>query len=75
MSYRDIRNYVAIGDSLSEGLGDFAFEWFDNREGCGWTDRLATLLTIQAEETGSIFHYANLAIRGSKLAAHGQHRR
>ena len=67
MSYRDISNYVAIGDSLSEGLGDFAFEWFDNREGCGWTDRLATLLTIQAEDAGNSFHYANLAIRGSKL--------
>ena len=67
MTYGQIRNYVAIGDSLSEGLGDFAFEWFDNREGCGWTDRLAALLTIQAEERGNTFHYANLAIRGSKL--------
>lgn len=67
MNYGEIRNYVAIGDSLSEGLGDFAFEWFDNREGCGWTDRLATLLTIEAEDRGNTFHYANLAIRGSKL--------
>ncbi|MEO0024982.1 MAG: hypothetical protein RL196_1423 [Actinomycetota bacterium] len=67
MSYQEIRNYVAIGDSLSEGLGDFAFEWFDNREGCGWTDRLATLLTIQAEARGHKFHYANFAIRGTKL--------
>ena len=67
MNYGEIRNYVAIGDSLSEGLGDFAFEWFDNREGCGWTDRLATLLTIEAEARGGEFKYANFAIRGSKI--------
>jgi len=67
VNYGEIRNYVAIGDSLSEGLGDFAFEWFENREGCGWTDRLATLLTIEAESRGGVFKYANLAIRGSKL--------
>ena len=67
VTYGEIRNYVAIGDSLSEGLGDFAFEWFDNREGCGWTDRLAALLTIQAEARGIDFKYANFAIRGTKL--------
>jgi lysophospholipase L1-like esterase len=62
----NIRNYVAIGDSLSEGLGDFAFDWHLNREGCGWTDRLATMLTQQAQERGEDFRYANFAIRGSK---------
>ena len=67
MTYGEISNYVAIGDSLSEGLGDFAFEWFDNREGCGWTDRLATLLTSQAAARGQVLNYANFAIRGTKL--------
>lgn len=55
------RSYVAIGDSLSEGLGDFTFH--QQREHNGWTDRLAGLLSL--EVTG--FHYANLALRGSKM--------
>jgi lysophospholipase L1-like esterase len=59
------RSYVAIGDSLSEGLGDFEFDI--KRERAGWTDRLAALLAKQAETNGHEFHYANLAIRGSKL--------
>ena len=60
-----IRKYVAIGDSLSEGLGDWGFE--HNREGCGWTDRLAGLLGHEAAVRGMSFEYANLAIRGSKM--------
>jgi len=60
-----IRKYVAIGDSLSEGLGDWGFE--HSREGCGWTDRLAGLLGQQAAIYGQDFEYANLAIRGSKM--------
>jgi lysophospholipase L1-like esterase len=59
------RSYVAIGDSLSEGLGDFTFN--QKREHNGWTDRLAGLLSIEAEARGIDFHYANLALRGSKM--------
>ena len=55
------RSYVAIGDSLSEGLGDFTFN--QQREHNGWTDRLAGLLSFETHD----FHYANLALRGSKM--------
>ena len=58
-------SYVAIGDSLSEGLGDFNFE--TQREHNGWTDRLAALLSAEAKELGVDFRYANLALRGSKI--------
>lgn len=59
------RSYVAIGDSLSEGLGDFTFHL--TREHNGWTDRLAGILAQEAQDSGYEFHYANLALRGSKL--------
>ena len=58
-------SYVAIGDSLTEGLGDFDFE--QNRIGCGWADRLAQLLGKEAFEAGENFDYANLSLRGSSL--------
>jgi lysophospholipase L1-like esterase len=51
--------YVAIGDSLSEGVGDTP--WPDGTPR-GWTDRLAELLT---DHFGPI-EYANLAVRGYK---------
>lgn len=51
--------YVAIGDSLSEGVGDIP--WPDGTPR-GWTDRLAELL---AAGHGSL-EYANLAVRGYK---------
>jgi lysophospholipase L1-like esterase len=57
---------VAIGDSLSEGLGDFGFEV--RRDNCGWTDRLAALLSLEAAKRKVEFQYANLALRGSKLS-------
>lgn len=60
------RSYVAIGDSLSEGLGDFTFNLDRNLN--GWTDRLACILAKEAEDAGYEFHYANLALRGSKLS-------
>lgn len=53
--------YVAIGDSLSEGVGDTP--WPDGTPR-GWTDRLAGLL---AEHAGSLT-YANLAVRGYKAS-------
>jgi lysophospholipase L1-like esterase len=63
----EIRSYVALGDSLSEGLGDFAFS--ERRVHSGWADRFATLLAREAELRGHEFHYANLAIRGAKIEA------
>lgn len=62
-----ISSYVAIGDSLSEGLGDFAFT--ERRVHSGWTDRLATLLAREAALNGHEFSYANVAIRGAKISA------
>lgn len=49
--------YVAIGDSLSEGVGDEP--WPDGTPR-GWTDRLAELLATHHGEVD----YANLAVRG-----------
>lgn len=54
--------YVAIGDSFTEGMSDpdprtpGAF--------VGWADRLAALLSAHSPD----FTYANLAVRGRKLA-------
>lgn len=59
------RSYVALGDSLSEGLGDFTFQ--ETRYHKGWTDRLAGILAAEAERANFEFHFANLAIRGAKL--------
>ena len=56
--------YVAIGDSLSEGVGD---EPWPDGSPRGWTDRLAALLTQHHGEERPI-HYANLAVRGYKSA-------
>lgn len=56
-----IRRYVAIGDSLSEGIGDEP--WPDGTPR-GWTDRLAEQL---AAHHGRI-DYANLAVRGYRSA-------
>lgn len=59
------RTYVALGDSLTEGLGDFDFEV--SRFGCGWADRLSELMARTAHEAGESFKYANLALRGSSM--------
>lgn len=52
--------YVALGDSMTEGLGD------PGPDGglVGWADRLAALLSAHSPD----FTYANLAVRGRKLA-------
>jgi lysophospholipase L1-like esterase len=55
------RRFVALGDSLTEGLQDFD----DSGNPIGWADRLAQLL---ADHSGSDIGYANLAIRGRLLA-------
>jgi lysophospholipase L1-like esterase len=54
------RTYVALGDSLTEGLQDFD----DTGTPIGWADRLAQLL---ADRAGTDIGYANLAIRGRLL--------
>ena len=54
------RTYVALGDSLTEGLQDFD----DAGNPVGWADRLAQLL---ADRAGTDIGYANLAIRGRLL--------
>ena len=53
--------YVALGDSLSEGLGDDAP---DRPNGVrGWTDRVAVQFMLADDQA----LYANLAIRGRLL--------
>ena len=58
------RRYVAIGDSFTEGMVDVD----PRHEGrfIGWADRLAAELA--GRTGGEELHYANLAIRGRKLA-------
>lgn len=60
------RSYVAMGDSLTEGLGDSGF--VQDRNNRGWADRLAGLLAAEAKSFGEPFEYANLAVRGSSTA-------
>jgi phosphatidylinositol alpha 1,6-mannosyltransferase len=62
MSYLPYRKYVALGDSLTEGLGDDGFR--KNRRDKGWADRLANLMACEAANSGQSFSYANLAVRG-----------
>ncbi|MSW97515.1 MAG: hypothetical protein F2808_03915, partial [Actinobacteria bacterium] len=57
--------YVAIGDSLTEGLGDDRFHW-DRTHG-GWADRLAAIVHESNRRQGESFAYANLAVRSRKL--------
>lgn len=56
--------YLAVGDSLTEGLAD---PGSDGRFR-GWADRLAEALAEVAEHDNREFEYANLGIRGRKLA-------
>jgi len=60
------RRYVALGDSLSEGLCDPAPEG-SAHPWRGWADRLAEGLAHAAAEQGEPFEYANLAVRGRLL--------
>jgi lysophospholipase L1-like esterase len=52
--------YVAIGDSFTEGVGD----WREDGTPRGWADRVAEGLAAAGPEP---VHYANLAIRGRLL--------
>lgn len=56
------RTFVALGDSLTEGLQDFD----ETGSPIGWADRLAQML---ADHAGTDIGYANLAIRGRLLKA------
>lgn len=58
VSRRRWRRYVALGDSLTEGLCDPAPDGALR----GWADRLALLLAA-----GGGLHYANLAIRSKRV--------
>lgn len=55
------QRYVALGDSFTEGVGD----WDPSRPNGvrGWADRVAEQLALADDSWG----YANLAIRGKKL--------
>ena len=53
--------YVAIGDSFTEGVGD----WREDGTPRGWADRVAEGLAASSPEP---VHYSNLAIRGRLLA-------
>jgi lysophospholipase L1-like esterase len=55
-----MRRYVALGDSLTEGIGDFA----DDGRPRGWADRFAQGLATRRGE----LEYANLAVRGLTTA-------
>ena len=54
------RRYVALGDSQTEGLNDFA----EDGEPRGWADRFADAV---AERSPGLL-YANLAVRGKRTA-------
>ncbi len=54
--------YVALGDSFTEGVGDPDPARANGLR--GWADRVADVLAEQSDDFG----YANLAIRGRKLA-------
>ena len=59
------RRYVAVGDSLTEGLCDGSR--MPPGEYRGWADRLAMLLALAAPATDPVA-YANVAVRSRKVA-------
>jgi phosphatidylinositol alpha 1,6-mannosyltransferase len=63
-SRRSWSRYVALGDSLTEGLCDGSR--MPNGEYRGWADRLAGLLAHTAAD-GAPFRYANLAVRSRRV--------
>ncbi|MCT9821524.1 GDSL-type esterase/lipase family protein [Microbacterium sp. W1N] len=56
--------YVALGDSITEGLCDTSRMPAGSHR--GWADRLAQLLALSAPGPGA-FRYANLAVRSRKV--------
>jgi len=65
VTHKVFRRYVAIGDSLTEGLGDERFQW--DRRHAGWADRLAAILHESSASEGVALRYANLAVRSRKI--------
>ncbi|WP_448004127.1 glycosyltransferase [Agromyces bauzanensis] len=59
------RRYVAVGDSLTEGLCDTSRMSLGRYR--GWADRLAMLLALAAPATDPVA-YANVAVRSRKVA-------
>jgi lysophospholipase L1-like esterase len=55
----EIRSYVALGDSFTEGLNDLR-PGGDGDQYRGWADRLAEHLSVRTPD----LRYANLAVRG-----------
>ncbi|MGN6428237.1 SGNH/GDSL hydrolase family protein [uncultured Leifsonia sp.] len=66
MSRTSYSRYVALGDSLTEGLCDPS----PARPGSwlGWADRLAGILDGDAHLAGHGLEFANLAVRGRRIA-------
>lgn len=66
MSRTTYTRYVALGDSITEGLCDPA----PARPGTwlGWADRLAGILDGDARLSGHTVEFANLAVRGRRIA-------
>lgn len=66
MSRTTYTRYVALGDSITEGLCDPA----PARPGAwlGWADRLAGILDGDARLFGGTVEFANLAVRGRRIA-------
>lgn len=62
------RSMVAVGDSFTEGMCDDDPSFGHDGEFAGWADRLASHLSEIARGQGLDFGYANLAVRGRKLA-------
>ncbi len=56
--------YVALGDSLTEGLGDRDF--WSNRQNKGWADRFAVLIAAELSAENRRLDYANLAVRSRR---------
>lgn len=57
--------YVAVGDSITEGLCDPVVG--RGEPYLGWADRLATILENSAHLTGGGIEFANLAVRGRRV--------
>lgn len=66
MSRTTFTRYVALGDSLTEGLCDPAPGAPDAY--LGWADRLAGILDGDARLAGASLEFANLAVRGRRIA-------
>ena len=59
------RRYVALGDSITEGLCDASRAPADQYR--GWADRLALLLASAGAGGASGFRFANLAVRSKRI--------